>query len=156
MDDDPESKKQFPEQWAPRLGPIVDGVRDPGHNPNQVDDQDGCGRDQKCCPFEGVQFSEFLVVYRLGSDGEIRVDSGQHLQQALHDGEEVRGHAADDPELLVPPPFLDAHSAPPQLENARGEDGEEESYEEQTCQGAYLVIAFKKMKLICFSILARN
>ena len=39
--------------------------------------------------------------------------------------------AADDPELLVPPPLLDADSAPPQLEDAGGEDGDEECDEEE-------------------------
>jgi len=50
----------------------------------------------------------------------------------------MRRHAADDPELLVPPPLLDAHPAPPHLQDARREDGHEERDEEQAGERANL------------------
>jgi hypothetical protein len=130
VDDDPEGEEELAEERAPRLVSAVDGVGDAGDDADQVDDQDGGGRDQERRPLEHVQLREVAVLVRgLGGDGEVGVDAGQHLEQALEHGEEVRGDAPDHPELLVPPPLVDAHPAPPHLQDARGEDRDEEGDE---------------------------
>lgn len=138
MDNDPEREEQLPKQRTPRLVPVVDGIRDSGDNSDDVDDEDGGGRDEKGGPLEGVELSEVLVVGGFGGDGEVGVDSCEDLEEALDDGEEVGGDSADDPKLLVPPPLLDAHSAPTELEDAGGNDGEEKPDEVEACPRAYL------------------
>jgi hypothetical protein len=142
VDDDPEREEELAEERAPRLVPVVDGVGDAGHDADDVDDEQRGGRDEERGPLERVELGELVVLVAggLGCDGEVGVDPGQDLEQALHDGEEVRGHAADDPELLVPPPLLDAHPAPPHLQDARREDGHEERDEEEAGERADLQI----------------
>ena len=50
-------------------------------------------------------------------------------EETPEDCQEVGRHATDDPEPIVLPPARDAHTAPPQLGNSSGNDGEEESKE---------------------------
>lgn len=138
MEDHPEGEEELPEEWAPRLVPVVDGVGDAGHDADDVDDEYGGGRDEQGGPFELVQLPELHVVRRLGRDGEVGVDPAEHLEQPLDDGEEVGGDSSDDPELLVPPPLLDADPAPPQLQDARREDGYEKRDEEEAGECANL------------------
>ncbi|VAI32699.1 unnamed protein product [Triticum turgidum subsp. durum] len=134
MHDHPEGEEELAEERAPRLVPVVDGVGDARHHADDVDHQQRRRRDEEGGPLEGVELRKLVVLVSrgLGGDGEVGVDPGQDLEQALDDGEQVRRHAADDPELLVPPPLLDAHPAPPQLQDARREDGDEEGDEEET------------------------
>jgi hypothetical protein len=140
VDDDPEGEEELAEERAPRLVSVVDGVGDAGDNADDVDDEQRGRRDEEGGPLEGVELGELVVLVArgLGRDGEVGVDPGQDLEQALHDGEQVRRHAADDPELLVPPPLLDAHPAPPHLQDARREDGDEEGDEEEAGERANL------------------
>jgi len=37
VDYNPKGKEKLPKEWTPRLIPAVDGIGDPSHNPNQVD-----------------------------------------------------------------------------------------------------------------------
>lgn len=129
MDNDPEGEEQLPEQWAPRAIAVVDGIRDPCHNPNHVEDDEGGGRDEKSGPLEEVELPELCIICSLGCDSEVGVNSCKHLEEALEDCKEMSGDTSYDPELLIPPPVLDADSAPPELKYACGNDGEEEGKE---------------------------
>lgn len=62
MHDDPEGEEELPEERAPRLVAVVDGIRYPGHHPDQVYDEDGGWRDEQRGPLEGVQLAEVLIV----------------------------------------------------------------------------------------------
>ena len=128
VDDDPEGEEELAEERAPGAVAVVDGVGDAGDDADHVDDDERGGGHQQGGPLEEVELAEGvrLVGGRLGGDGEVGVHAAQHLEQALEHGEEVRRDAADDPELLVPPPVLDAHPAPPQLQHARRDDGQEQ------------------------------
>ncbi|KAL0927287.1 hypothetical protein M5K25_001450 [Dendrobium thyrsiflorum] len=108
---------------------VVNGVGNAGDDADHVDDEESGGRDEQSGPLEEVEFSEVGVVGGFGSDGEVGVDAGEDFEEALEDGEEVGRDAADDPELLVPPPVLDADAAPAELQDAGGDDGGEESDE---------------------------
>jgi hypothetical protein len=128
VDDDPEGEEELAEERAPGAVAVVDGVGHAGHDAHHVDDDERGGGHQQGGPLEEVEVPEGvgLVAGRLGGDGEAGVHAAQNLEEALEHGEEMRGHAADDPELLVAPPVLDAHPAPPQLQDARRDDGQEE------------------------------
>eukprot|EP01018_Ginkgo_biloba_P037527 Gb_31847 [translate_table: standard] len=45
-------------------------------------------------------------------------------------------NASNHPELLIPPPFLNAHSTPPHFQNTSGKNRDEKRDEEQTCKSA--------------------
>jgi len=89
VDDHPEGEEELPEQGAPRLVPVVDRVGDPGHDPDEVQQEQRRRRDQQGRPFEGVQLRELLVVPGLRCHGEAGVDTGEDLQEALEHGEEM-------------------------------------------------------------------
>lgn len=139
MNDDPEGEEELAKEGPPRLIPAVDGVRYSGDDSHEVYDQKGRGGYQKRGPLEHVELVEVAVLVRsLGSDGEVRVDAGEHFEDTLKHGEKMGGDASDDPELLIPPPFVDANAAPSHLENAGGEDGQEERDEPNACKVADL------------------
>lgn len=129
MDNDPEGKEQLPKQWAPRAVSVVDGIRNPCHNTNHVEDDEGGGRDEESGPLEEVELSKLCIICGLGGDSEVGVDSSKHLEEALEDCKEVSRDTSYDPELLIPPPILNADCAPPELEYACGNNGEEEGQE---------------------------
>ncbi|BAT11226.1 Os10g0467850 [Oryza sativa Japonica Group] len=131
VEDDPEGEEELPEQRAPRPVPVVHGVRHAGDDPHHVDDDQRRRRHQQRRPLEQVELAERvgLVGGGLGRHREVGVHAAEHLEEALEHGEQVRRHAADHPELLVPPPVLDAHPAPPQLQHPRRDDRQEKRYE---------------------------
>ncbi|RRT78222.1 hypothetical protein B296_00007326 [Ensete ventricosum] len=104
-------KKSFPNRGPPGAVAVVDGVGHAGNHPHHVKDDQCGGRDEKGGPLEEVELTKFGVFGSLGGDGEVGVD------------------AADDPELLVTPPVLDAYAAPSELEDSGGDDGQEEGEE---------------------------
>jgi len=135
MDDDPECKEKLPKEGSPRLVPTVDGVGDTSNNSYHVYYEKGCGRDQKGGPFEQVELSKISIfIWGLGGHSEVGVNSGKHFQKALEDGEEMRRHAADHPELFVPPPLVDSYAAPPHLQDSGGKDGKKERDEPYACK----------------------
>ena len=134
VENHPEGKEDLPEKWTPGFVALVEGVGEAGHDADEVDDEERGGRDEQRRPLDDVELPELRVVRGFRSDGEVGVEASQHLQEALEDGEEVRGDAADHPELLVTPQLLDGHTAPPQLEHARRDDGDEEAQEEEARQ----------------------
>ena len=139
MDDNPEGEEELPEERAPRLVAAVDGVGDTSDDADKVNDEESGRRDEEGGPFEHVELGEVSAfVGGFGSDGEVGVDAGEDFQKALEDGEQVGRYATDDPELLVPPPLLDAHSAPPHLQDSGGEDGQKEGDEPYTREVADL------------------
>jgi hypothetical protein len=132
VDDHPEGEEELPEQGAPRLVPVVDRVRDPGHHPDEVQQEERGRGYQQGGPLERVQLRELLVVPGLRRHGEARVDAGEHLQQALEHREQMRRNASDDPELLVPPPVVDGHATPPHFQDAGHGDADEKCHEPDT------------------------
>ena len=138
MHDHPEGEEELAEQRAPGLVAVVDGVGDPGHHAHQVEDQNCSGRDEQRRPLERVELPELCVVAGLGRDSEVGVDPREHLEQALEERKEMRRDPANHPKLLVAPPLVHSHSRPPHLQNARGEDGDEERDEKQTVEVANL------------------
>ena len=140
MEDNPDGEEELAEERAPGLITAVDGVGDAGDDADEVDHEDGGGRDEQRRPFEDVELGEVaLVVGGLGRDREVGVDAGQHLEQTLEHREQMGRRPPDHPELLVPPPVLDPHTAPPQLHDSRREDGREHQYEPDPRVVAYLL-----------------
>lgn len=54
VDDDPEGEEELPEERAPRLGAVVDGVGDAGDDADDVEDEQRGGWDEEGGPLEGV------------------------------------------------------------------------------------------------------
>ena len=140
MHDHPEGEEELAEERTPRLVAIVDGVGNARHNADYVDDEQCRRWDEEGGPLEGVELCELVVFITcgLGGDSEVGIDTSQDLEQTLNDGEQVRRHTTNHPELLVPPPLLYAHPAPPQLQDARCEDRNEKRDEEETGKCANL------------------
>lgn len=131
--DHPHGEEHLAEERAPGLVAAVERVGEPGHHADEVEHQDGGRRDQHRRPLEHVQLAELGVVRRLGRNGEVGVQPSNHLEDTLEHGEEVGGDATDDPELLVAPPVLNADATPPQLQDARHDDGDEEAKKPYGC-----------------------
>ena len=135
MDDYQDGK----EERAPRLVPDVDGVRDAGHDSDDVEHEDRGRGDKEGRPLEHVELCEVVILIgHLRRDREDDVDPGQHLHETLEDGEEMHGRPADHPKLLVPPPVLDTDAAPPHLEYACGINRDEEENKPHVIKVAYL------------------
>lgn len=140
MDDHPKGKKQLPKERTPRLVSVVDGVGDPGNNPHQVDDEEGCWRNEESRPFEHVELGEItFFIWGLRGDSEVCVNAGQHFEQTLEDGKEMGRDTTNDPKLLVSPPLVDPNPTPSHLKDTSRKDGEKEGDEPYTCNVANLL-----------------
>lgn len=88
MNNHPEREEQFPKKRAPRLVPTVDGIWDPSNDSDNVNDEE-CGRwYEKSSPFEQVELGKISVlVWGLGSDSEVGINTCEYFEQTLHDCE---------------------------------------------------------------------
>lgn len=138
MNNHPKWEEEFTKQRSPRLISIVDGIRDTCNDANNVYDEDCCWRDKQSRPFERVKFSKVIVICCLWCDCEVCVNACQDFEETLDNSKEMSWDSSNNPELLVSPPFLDAHSTPSQFQDSRCNDRPEQCYEEETSKGAYL------------------
>lgn len=139
MNNHPEGKEELAEKRSPGLITTINGVRYSGDDSDKVYDQKGCGGYQECGPFEHVQLCEIsILVGRLGSDSEVRVNASENFENTLKYGKKMGRDTTDDPKLFIPPPFINANTTPSHLQDAGGEDGEEERDEPKTREVADL------------------
>jgi len=131
--DHPHGEEHLAKERAPGLIAAVERGREASHHAHQVEHQDAGGRDQHRRPLEHVQLPELGVVRGLRRDCEVGVQPGNHLENTLEHGEQVGGHASDDPELLIAPPVLNPDATPPQLQHGRQDDGHEEAKKPYRC-----------------------
>lgn len=119
MDNNPQRKEELPKQCSPRMFTTVYGICETCYNTNKVDYCDSGWRYQKCSPFNGVEFAKLPIIRCLRYNAEVDVASskGQGFHKAMYNGKEMRRHASNDPELLIPPPFLEADATPSQFKN---------------------------------------
>ena len=134
MDDHPECKEELTKEGTPWLVPTVDGIGDTCNNSNQVYDEKCCGRDEKGCPFEHVQFCKVSIfIWCLWGNSEVGVNSSKHFEQTLEHGKKMGRNTTDNPKLFVSPPLVDSNTAPPHLKYTGCEDGKKERDKPYTC-----------------------
>lgn len=61
MNDHPKCEEKLTKKWSPRLVTAVNGVGDAGDNSDQVNDEEGCGWNEKGGPFEHVELSKVSI-----------------------------------------------------------------------------------------------
>lgn len=134
MNDHPGSEEHLAEDDTPGLMTIACERGDPGDDADQVYHEECRRRYEEAHPPEHVEFRFGLFSLVIGGSGvEAYVDACKGLDQPLEDGKEVRGDAADDPELLVPPPLFNTDTAPPHLKYVCGDDRKEKASEHDAC-----------------------
>lgn len=109
MREDPEREEDAADEFAPLGDGAVDLARGANGNGNGVREYDGDGRDHESAPFHHVQICELvalLIRTGFGREREGDIHASDDFEKALEYSCQMRARAANDPELLVSPPFL--------------------------------------------------
>lgn len=131
MKNHPESKEHFPKEGSQDSYPPLSASENPATTPTMLTMIRVVGGIKRVVHF--TKFPKLTVLCSLSSDGEVGVNTSQHLKKSLEHGKQMGWNTSNNPELLITPQIFYTNPTPSQLEHTGYYNWEEKSKKENTC-----------------------